>query len=264
MTDSRDKDIELTDLDSTNLDVPYDSNRISEEVSNMPYTNDDDIGREKRLFKQALLVCIVAFTITITSAVTGIAVGILKTSTAFLAFGCDGFVDIFAGIFIIWRFSGLMETAQQIRQIEKKETRASVGIAFALVLIGVVTAAQAIYHLVQSDHPTNDNLLFSVSGVLGGLLLIVSLLKFFIAHKLKSLALKESGITNISGFFLSMGVLIANGAYMADDNVWFLDATFAIIISFLLAAFGMHTLIVKRIHFWWKIPFWCPGEGDTA
>jgi len=139
-----------------------------------------------------------------------------------------------------------------------------VGIAFALVIIGIATAIQAIIHLVNKDPPLNDTLLFAVSGILGTLLLIVSLIKFYIAHKLRSLSLKESGVTNISGFFLSIGVLIANGAYLADDRVWFLDATFAIVISTILAGFGLHTLVVKRTHFWWKKPFWFPHEGDTA
>jgi len=260
------KDIAMTDLDSSHDDdVPYDAGRISEESISMPYTTGDaDIEDEKLWFKRALVVCVVAFTITVTSAVVGIAVGVINNSSAFLAFGCDGFVDIFAGTFIIWRFSGNMETKQQIIQIEKKETRASVGIAFALVIIGIATAIQAIIHLLNQDPPHNDTLLFAVSGVLGTLLLIVSLIKFYIAHKLKSLSLKESGVTNISGFFLSIGVLIANGAYLADDRVWFLDATFAIVISTILAGFGLHTLVVKRTHFWWRRPFWSPQEGDSA
>jgi len=260
-------DIAMTDLDTSHdsSDVPYDANRISEESISMPYTTGDaDLEQEKMWFKRSLIVCIIAFTFTITSAVVGITVGVINNSSAFLAFGCDGFVDIFAGSFIIWRFSGTMETTQQILQIEQKETRASVGIAFALIVIGVATAIQAIVHLLNEDPPHNDTLLFVVSGVLGILLLIVALLKFYIAHKLKSLALKESGVTNISGFFLSVGVLVANGAYSADSRVWFLDATFAIIISLILAGFGVHTLIVKRSHFWWKKSFWFPHEGDTA
>jgi len=111
-------DIAMTDLD----DVPYDAGRISEESINMPYTTGDPaIEEEKLWFKRALVVCVIAFTITVTSAIVGIAVGVINNSSAFLAFGCDGFVDIFAGTFIIWRFSGHTETKQQIIHIEKKK-----------------------------------------------------------------------------------------------------------------------------------------------
>eukprot|EP01124_Arcella_intermedia_P016985 TRINITY_DN23615_c0_g1_i1.p1 TRINITY_DN23615_c0_g1~~TRINITY_DN23615_c0_g1_i1.p1 ORF type:complete len:259 (+),score=59.23 TRINITY_DN23615_c0_g1_i1:22-777(+) len=237
--------------------------RVSEDSVTMPYAETEvDIGRERKLFKRALIICIMAFIITITSAFTGLAVGVINHSSAFLAFGCDALVDILAGSFIIWRFSGKMDTVKQVHHIEQKENRASVGIAFALVLIAVVTAIQAIVHLSGRDPPNNDTLLFIVSGVLGGLLLIVSLIKFWIAYKLKSLALKESGITNISGFFLSIGVIVANGAFLADTKVWFLDASFALIISLLLASFGVHTIVTKRNYFWWKSQFWCPKEED--
>jgi len=251
--------VDAIKLSRHTVQVPDDA-RQSESSFSMPFTGGAGIEDEKLWFKRALIVSVFAFAITVVSAVVGIVVGIINNSSAFLAFGCDGFVDIFAGVFIIWRFSGHMETEQQMLQIDQRETRASVAIAYALLIIGIATAVQAIIHLLNQDPPNNDTLLFTVSGVLGGLLLIVALLKFYIAHKLKSLSLKESGVTNISGFFLSMGVLIANGTYMAD-HLWFLDATFAIVVSVILAGFGVYTLIVTRTHFWWKKIFWCPQEG---
>jgi len=245
---------------NSKVDMDDDCGRPSEESMSMPYTsNESDMDQEVLLLKRALLVCVVAFIITITSAIVGIAIGIINRSSAFLAFGCDAFVDIFAGSFIVWRFSGRTSTAEQVNIIEKRENRASIGIAFALVLIAIIASFQAISHLVDENPPQNDSTLFIVSGVLGVILLIVSLFKFWIAHKLKSLALKESGVTNISGFFLAIGVLIANGAYLANPSVWFLDASFAIIISMIMAGFGVYTMIVKRNMFWWRKAFWLPS-----
>jgi len=88
--------------------------------------------------------------------------------------------------------------------------------------------------------------------------------KFYIAHQISSLSLRESGFANISGFFLSIGVIVANGAFLADTSVWFLDPTFAILISFSLAGVGVYTMVIKRSNFWWKKPFWCPTEADAA
>jgi len=198
--------VDAIKLSRHTVQVPDDA-RQSESSFSMPFTGDAGIEDEKLWFKRALIVSVFAFAITVVSAVVGIVVGIINNSSAFLAFGCDGFVDIFAGVFIIWRFSGHMETEQQMLQIDQRETRASVAIAYALLIIGIATAVQAIIHLLNQDPPNNDTLLFTVSGVLGGLLLIVALLKFYIAHKLKSLSLKESGVTNISGFFFVNGCL---------------------------------------------------------
>jgi len=167
-----------------------------------------------------------------------------------------------AGTFIIWRFAGKANTKSEIDNIQHKEKRASIGIAFALCLVAIITAVQSIVHLVDQIPPVNDTLLFTVSSVLGFLLLIVSIIKFFIAYKLKSLALQESGVTNISGFFLSVGVIIANVAFAAIPSVWYLDATFAIFISALLGGFGLHTLVTKRSEVWWSKLFWCPQEPE--
>jgi len=205
---------------------------------------------------------VVAFTITISSAVTGITVGTINQSSAFLAFGLDGSVDIFAGSFIIWRFSGRIQTETEVHMIQSREKRAFVGIAFALILIAIITAIQSVIHIAEHIPPINDRLLFTVSSILGFLLLVVAVIKFFIAYKIKSLALQESAITNISGFFLSVGVIIANVSYATQPSVWYLDAAFAIVISSLMAGFGVHTLITKRSDEWWKKPFWCPKNVE--
>jgi len=208
----------------------------------------------------ALAICVISLLITICSAVGGITVGVLFNSPTLLAFGLDGSLDILAGIFIVWRFAGKVSTPEEILNVQKKEDRASIGIACALIIIAIIAIAQSVYHLSHTDPPDTDPLLYIVAGVLGSLLLIVSLIKFYIAVKLKSLALHESGITNISGFFLSIGVIIANVIYVNNNSVWYLDASFAIIVGFLLGCIGGYTLIVKRAWIWWSRFFWCPED----
>jgi len=226
------------------------------EVDVLTQSTDPQLGKHQILTTRALIVCVVALVITVTCAITGITLGLLNDSSAFLAFGCDGAGDIFAALFILWRFAGKTETEEQLIAVKNKENRASVGIAFALVIIGIATIIQAIVHLADNEPPNDDALLFVVSGVLGGLLLAVSLVKFYLAYRMQSLSLRDSGISDISGFFLSMGVLVANGVYLTHPGIWYLDATFAIIISLFIAGVGGHTLLVQRDYHWWTAKFW--------
>jgi len=161
----------------------------------------EPLDEEREYIRIAFIICIFAITITISSAITGIVVGSIKNSPTFIAFGLDASFDIIAGIFIIWRFSGRVSTKEEVENIQAKEKRAAVGIAIALIFIAIATLIQALIPLIEERPPTNDTLLYTVSSVLGLLLLLVSIIKFFIAYKLKSLALKQSGICNISGFF---------------------------------------------------------------
>jgi len=251
----------MSEPSSIELELPNDDDKTN--VYTTYPSKEEQIQEEKRWIKLALYVCVIAFTFTITSAITGITVGVINNSSTFLAFGLDASCDIMAGSFIIWRFAGKANTQKEIDNIQHKEKRASIGIAFALILVAIITAVQSIVHLIDQVPPVNDTLLFTVSSVLGFLLLIVAVIKFFIAHKLKSLALQESGVTNISGFFLSVGVIIANVAFAAIPSVWYLDATFAIFISALLGGFGVHTLVTKRAEEWWKKVFWFPQEPEV-
>jgi len=244
----------MTDI--VDLQVPDKANSsyiVFTQEAAVPLTPDEQL----KYAKMGFFVCCVAFFFTVSSSVIGIIVGIISNSSSFLGFGLDGSVDILGGIFIIWRFWGITTaTDKDIVNLEIKEKQATVLVAMALILVSLLLYTLGIYHLATLEPPTKDYILLIFSGTLGACLGVVAVMKFWIAHKLNSLALMESGVCNISGTVLSIGVIIASSVHLTHPEVWYLDPMFSLIVGCVVMIVAIHSLVKIRSYFWWKKAFW--------
>ena len=81
--------------------------------------------------------------------------------------------------------------------------------------------------------------------------------QFAIANALVR-SLKKDGICTVAGFILSVGVLISTA--LIELDVWWLDATIAVLVAVVLFVYGVRTLISGK-HTWWQKAWW---QGDVT
>ena len=147
-------------------------------------------------------------------------------------------------------------------ELQKREKRASIGIALLMVILAICVFSVAVEHLAEGHAPSALHQLISLSVPSLLIFLILGILKFNIAIKTQSPAMKKDAVCSLGGAILSLGVLIGVGLFQSDDAIWWFDAFVAIIISILLGLYGVRTLVKNILEDkkYWTMKFWMEGK----
>mmetsp|Transcript_8943 Transcript_8943/g.10709 ORF Transcript_8943/g.10709 Transcript_8943/m.10709 type:complete len:271 (+) Transcript_8943:411-1223(+) len=200
--------------------------------------------------------------ISIVSTVCLVAIGLtiqeFTKSTSALATAIDGFADILTSASIIWRFWKDNESESEARASESREVRAEVIIGFSLIILAVSVIATAAESIKEKNEVANENLVLVLSVPSFIIYTALGTTKIFMAKKMKSSALRHDGISCIFGGLLSASVILEIILENFFPDCWFLDETFALIISAFISALGIYILASHR---WYTLSFWSKGDG---
>eukprot|EP01121_Diplochlamys_sp_Union-15-3_P022337 TRINITY_DN9470_c0_g1_i5.p1 TRINITY_DN9470_c0_g1~~TRINITY_DN9470_c0_g1_i5.p1 ORF type:complete len:145 (-),score=14.49 TRINITY_DN9470_c0_g1_i5:503-937(-) len=124
----------------------------------------DRLQHEEHLYRtkwirRAIIVSWISIFLTSISAILGF---IFSTgSSAMLSFSLESLVDVVTTAFVLWRFWGGDDMRDPARAItlENREKKASVLIAFTLMITAIIVGVQAIVHLASHTKPENARVL---------------------------------------------------------------------------------------------------------
>ncbi len=153
-----------------------------------------------------------------------LAAGIAAGSIALISFGLDSFVEGFASLVIVWRFTGRRLLS------EAAETRAQKLVAVQFFLLAPYVAAEALHKLVTAERPETSwiGIALVTSSAVGMPLLGVA--KRRLARKLGSAATRGEGTQNLLCAYLAVAVLaglLGNAAF----GLWWLDPAAALVVA---------------------------------
>ena len=137
-----------------------------------------------------------------TEGIVGIAAGVIAGSIALTGFGINAFVEGFASVVIVWRFSGARLHS------EKAEARAHRIVAIQFFILAPYVAYEAISKLWHGDQPETSwvGIALVASSAIG--MPLLGRAKRNLAHKLGSGATHGEGTQNILCGYLSIAVLV--------------------------------------------------------
>ena len=166
-----------------------------------------------------------------TEGLVGIATGVVAGSIALTGFGINAFIEGFASVVIVWRFTGSRMHSQ------KAEARAHRIVAIQFFILAPYVAYEAISKLVHADHPGTSWLGIALVTTSAIGMPLLGRAKQRLAHTLGSGATHGEGTQNVLCGYLSLAVL----AGLLGNTLlgwWWLDPIAALVIAALAVREG--------------------------
>lgn len=248
------------------MNVTTESTKPQEDFGTFPCVSpyDDEGPKQKvklsvqeklRWRRAALAVSFASMYVTLMLAIASfVSSGISESSAAF-AVAFDAMLGVVSSGVIVWRFyHGVNGDLGP-----EKERKACLVIAMCFILSAIMMFARAIEFLVSDLEPRQTIALISIS-VVGFLCYSVFFwLKFRIADKLQSLALRIDSIDSACGAAMALGLIISTIIYSEMHSTWWLDSGIALIIALVTFCYGL--LIIFKV-VWKKERFGIPEEYE--
>ena len=136
-----------------------------------------------------------------TEGLVGITTGVVAGSIALTGFGINAFIEGFASVVIVWRFTGSRMHSQ------KAEARAHRIVAIQFFILAPYVAYEAISKLVHADHPDTSWLGIALVTTSAIGMPPLGRAKQRLAHTLGSRATHGEGTQNVLCGYLSLAVL---------------------------------------------------------
>lgn len=159
-----------------------------------------------------------------TEGIVGVAAGVLAGSIALTGFGINAFVEGFASVVIVWRFSGARLHS------ERAEARAHRIVAIQFFVLAPWVAYEAISRLWHGDQPETSWIGIALVATSAAGMPLLGRAKRNLAHELGSGATHGEGTQNILCGYLSLAVL----AGLLGNTLlgwWWLDPIAALAIA---------------------------------
>ena len=99
--------------------------------------------------KEAFQISIVSAVVTVIAFITGLSISISTHSSATLGYSLENLIDLISSLVVLWRFYGGDSVSSE--ELEKREKRASIGIAILMVILAICVAV-AVEHLGKAMH----------------------------------------------------------------------------------------------------------------
>lgn len=156
--------------------------------------------------------------------VIALVAGILAGSIALIGFGIDSFIEGFASLVIVWRFTGARLHS------ETAERRAQKLVALQFFLLAPYVAFEALRHLLTGAEPDTSwlGIALVTSSLVG--MPVLGIMKRRLADRLDSVATRGEGTQNLLCAYLAAAVLVGllgNALF----GLWWLDPVAALVIA---------------------------------
>jgi divalent metal cation (Fe/Co/Zn/Cd) transporter len=156
--------------------------------------------------------------------VIALAAGIAAGSIALISFGLDSFIEGFASLVIVWRFTGLRLYSPTA------ETRAQKLVAIQFFLLAPYVAFEAVHKLWAAEEPSTSwlGIALVTSSLVG--MPALGIAKRRLANRLGSVATRGEGTQNLLCAYLAAAVLVGllGNALL---GLWWLDPLAALVVA---------------------------------
>jgi divalent metal cation (Fe/Co/Zn/Cd) transporter len=184
-----------------------------------------------------------------------------------LVYGLENCVDFLSSVVVLWRFFAPSEVDDALEEkLHRREKRASVGISFILVVLGLSIIVTAFDDLSRGEEDTDQLkavvLISFISIFIFGAL---SIFKFHYALRLESPSLYKDGICSLIGTVLSGALFINTLIIDKASSVWWIDPIVAVgagIAAIVIGAKSIHETRYKENLPIFTLSWWMLSQGD--
>ena len=157
-------------------------------------------------------------------AAVALAAGLVAGSIALVGFGADSLIEVFAGLAVVWLFSGTRLGSH------RAERRAQQVIALSFFVLAAYVAAEAIRTLVAADHPATSWAGIGLAAFTAPTMPLLAVAKRRVGNRLHSAAaVNEAAQTQLCAY-LSVALLLGLGAN-ALFGWWWADPAVALALT---------------------------------
>jgi divalent metal cation (Fe/Co/Zn/Cd) transporter len=187
-------------------------------------------------------------------------------SSLCLTFALENFVDFLSSVAVLWRFFAPFTVDAELEEkLHRREKRASMGISFVLILLGIAVFFGAVIDYAQKeDDPDKLNAIVGVSFVSLLIFGFLSVFKFHYANILESPSLYKDGLCSLIGTILSGTLFINTLLIKQAPSIWWVDPTVAMFCGFgalFLGASHVHKARNKEKLPVFTLDWWFTSQG---
>jgi divalent metal cation (Fe/Co/Zn/Cd) transporter len=163
-----------------------------------------------------------------------LAAGIAAGSIALVAFGVDSLIEVFAGLVVIWLFTG------RRLHSESAERRAQQLIAGSFFVLAAYVSVEAVRTIFGSDHPATSWVGIALAAFTAATMPLLAAAKRRVGNQLHSSATVKEGAQNLICAYLSVALLVGLGLN-ALVGWWWADPAAAFVIAAVAAREGVES-----------------------
>lgn len=189
--------------------------------------------------RAALLISVMSITITLALGSVYFVLSSLDGRPAAFGFAIAACLDACSSAVVVWRFWG---TNGQKYSYQRERT-ACIIIGGFLVLSGCAILLKAVFMLVHDNEPKRNTAFLMATVAASILMVLLAWFKYVIAYKVDSRTLRTDGFNSTAEAVMAFTTAFSDLIYQVNPNVWFLDASAALFIAFVLFVYGARTII---------------------
>lgn len=161
-------------------------------------------------------------------------------STAAFGFAFESLLAGLASFIILWRFWSVKDIESRNR---RREVVALFVITASLIISGVSVGYKSIKALVYTEKHKKSKMLLILSTVSVVVYLILFVVKYRIAKKLCSRALRTDAIDALCGALLALSIVVTTSTREFTTKAWFLDSVIALGVAVFSFIYGVYSLL---------------------
>ena len=215
----------------------YSTYPMSDLISSQEHFTKDEITRQVKKAKVlSVLTLLATSTITVLSFISSKD----SDSSAAYGFAFDSFLAGVTSSIVLWRFWSVKQLEHHDR---KREFTALFIITISLLITGALIAYEAIDALAHTEKHKKSTMLLVLSSVSSVFYLVLFILKYRLAKRLGSRALRTDSMDALCGSILALSIAITSTTRQFTDGTWFLDSTIAIGVAVFSLVYGVYSLM---------------------
>ncbi len=179
---------------------------------------------------------------TFVASTLSIALGVASGSSALVAFGCVGFVDLAGSVALVHHFRHALRTDALSDRFER---RAHAIVTIGLLTIGLAAIVVSSIRLASGHRPETSDAGMVIAGASLVVLAVLSVLKVRLGKRVPSAALRSDGF--LSGIGAAQAAVVLLGAEAASVWSWhWADDTAAIVVGTVAVGIALTTMVRDR------------------
>jgi divalent metal cation (Fe/Co/Zn/Cd) transporter len=152
---------------------------------------------------------------TLVASTLSIALGIASGSSALVAFGCVGYVDLAGSVALVHHFRHALRTDALSDRFERRAHRI---VTFGLLAIGLAAILVGVIRLASGHRPSTSDAGMAIAAASLVVLAVLAVLKVRLGKQVPSAALRSDGF--LSGIGAAQAAVVLLGAEAASALSW--------------------------------------------
>jgi divalent metal cation (Fe/Co/Zn/Cd) transporter len=179
---------------------------------------------------------------TLVASTLSIGLGISSGSSALVAFGCVGYVDLAGSVALVHHFRHALRTDALSDRFERRAHRIVIA---GLLVIGIAAIVVGAMRLASGHRPSTSNAGIGIAAASLVVLAVLAVLKVRIGKVVPSAALRSDG--HLSGIGAAQAAVVLVGAEATSVLSWnWADDAAAIVVGAVAVGIAVSTIVGER------------------